>query len=107
MSVDVLDKGQADVETPEMRKKREAMIANSPPPQIFKLRAEMLAKGLDPDIVGKQVLEAIIDNQPFIFTDPATRSFVEKRFRRIMSGYDWADKCKALEGVKQSGLLPG
>ncbi len=71
------------------------------------ISAELLAKGLDPDIVGKQVLEAIIDNQPFIFTDPATRSFVEKRFRRIMSGYDWADKCKALEGVKQSGMLPG
>lgn len=52
MSVEVLDKGQIDNETPEMRKKREAMIANSPPPQIFKLRAEMLAQGRSNQVVA-------------------------------------------------------
>ncbi len=69
--------------------------------------ADMLAQGLNPDIVGKQVLEAIIDNQPYIFTDPGLRHLIETRSKQILAGYDWADKCKALEGVKQSGLLPG
>ena len=63
--------------------------------------AEMLAKGLDPDIVGEQVLEAIIDDQPYIFTDPNMRKFIMKRHERLMEGYDWADNCAAL---KKAGL---
>jgi len=62
---------------------------------------EMLATGLDPDVVGVQVLEAIVDDQPYIFTDPSLRRHIDERFRRISAGYDWADNCKALEGVKQ------
>ncbi len=68
---------------------------------------EMLAQGLHPDLVGKQVLEAILEDQFYIFTDPGLRHLVETRSQRILQGYDWAAKCKALEGVKQSGLLPG
>jgi mannose-6-phosphate isomerase-like protein (cupin superfamily) len=52
MSLAVLDKGQVESETPEMRKKREAMIAASPPPQFFKLRAELLAQGRSNQIVA-------------------------------------------------------
>lgn len=68
--------------------------------------AAALAKGLSPDIVGRQVLEAILDDQPYIFTDPGLRYLIERRDRHLLAGYDWAAKCKALEGVKQSGLLP-
>ena len=68
--------------------------------------SEMLAKGLDPDIVGRQVLEAIQDDQPYIFTDPGLRYLIEQRSAEILAGYDWADQCKALQGVEQSGLLP-
>ena len=46
----------------------------------------MLAQGLHPDIVGKQVLEAIIDNQPYIFTDPAMRKMIELRHRAFDGG---------------------
>ncbi|MEQ1888018.1 MAG: SDR family NAD(P)-dependent oxidoreductase [Alphaproteobacteria bacterium] len=69
--------------------------------------AEMLAKGLDPDIVGKQVLEAMQEDQFYIFTDPGLRNLIESRNQRILEGYDWAANCKALEGVKQLGILPG
>lgn len=68
--------------------------------------AAALAKGLDPDIVGRQVLEAILDDQPYIFTDPGLRYLIERRSRHVLAGYDWAAKCEALRGVKQSGLLP-
>lgn len=57
---------------------------------------EMLAKGLDPHVVGQQVLEAILANQPYIFTDPGMRRYVDERFERIRAGYDWADNCEAL-----------
>lgn len=58
--------------------------------------AAALGVGLDPDVVGKQVLEAIIDAQPYIFTDPSMRRYIDERHRRLSAGYDWADNCKAL-----------
>ncbi|RLA44392.1 MAG: short-chain dehydrogenase [Gammaproteobacteria bacterium] len=64
---------------------------------------EMLKKGLNPDIVGEQVLEAIVDDQPYIFTDPGLRSLIQGRFDRILGGYDWADQCEALKNVDQQG----
>jgi NADP-dependent 3-hydroxy acid dehydrogenase YdfG len=62
---------------------------------------EMLGKGLNPDIVGEQVLEAIIDDAPYIFTDPTMRRYIDKRYERLSAGYDWADNCRAL---KKAGL---
>ncbi len=65
----------------------------------------MLKKGLNPDVVGEQVLEAIIDDQPYIFTDPSLRSWVESRFQRILAGYDWADQCDALKKADQQTAI--
>jgi NAD(P)-dependent dehydrogenase (short-subunit alcohol dehydrogenase family) len=65
----------------------------------------MLKKGLNPDVVGEQVLEAIIDEQPYIFTDPSLRSWVENRFARILAGYDWADQCEALKKADQQTAI--
>ncbi len=45
MPLDTLDTGQLENETEEMRAKREAVIAASPPPQFFKLRAELVSQG--------------------------------------------------------------
>ena len=42
---DVIDRGRAAGETDSMRATREAVIASSPPPQFFKLRAPVLADG--------------------------------------------------------------
>ncbi len=63
---------------------------------------DMLGKGLDPDIVGEQVLEAIIDDAPYIFTDPSMRKYIDKRFERLSAGYDWADNCQALKKDKRA-----
>ena len=69
--------------------------------------AAMLAQGLDPDIVGDLVLEAIRENQFYIFTDPSLRHLIETRCERIIAGYDWAANCTSLKGAKQAGGLPG
>ncbi|MEQ1888312.1 MAG: SDR family NAD(P)-dependent oxidoreductase [Alphaproteobacteria bacterium] len=71
------------------------------------LMVNALSDGLDPDIVGRQVLEAIQDDQPYIFTNPEVGHMFESRARAVMSGFAWAAKCKALEGVKQPSTLPG
>jgi len=69
--------------------------------------AEMLAQGLNPDIVGDLVLEAMQADQLYIFTDPGLKHLIETRCKRLTDAYDWAANCKSLKGVKQSGLLPG
>jgi mannose-6-phosphate isomerase-like protein (cupin superfamily) len=53
MPLDQVDKGQVPDETEEMRAKREAMIAASPPPQLFQLRAELLKQGRSNQVVAK------------------------------------------------------
>ena len=40
-----LDRGKVDDETAEMRKKRERIVADSPIPHVFKMKAQMLAQG--------------------------------------------------------------
>src|SRR5258706_9982306 len=48
-----VDKGKKAQETGEMRAKREAMIAKSPPPQPFRLRAELVSQGRTNQVVAK------------------------------------------------------
>ncbi len=107
LGVSVLCPGAVATNIATSTRNRQDKYGGAAPPSKKEKIADTLANGLHPDHVGKQVLEAIIDNQPYIFTDPSMRKLIETRHRRLMAGYDWADKCKALEGVKQSGMLPG
>jgi mannose-6-phosphate isomerase-like protein (cupin superfamily) len=52
LDAETVAKGKLAEETPEMRAKREAMIAKSPPPQPFRLRAELLKKGRSNQVVA-------------------------------------------------------
>lgn len=61
--------------------------------------AEDLKKGLDPDIVGRLVLEAIVANRLFIFTDPRFKSLVQKRHDKMLADFDWAADSAALGGT--------
>src|SRR5438309_11473014 len=53
MSLDTIDRGQVAKETDELRRKREAVLADSPPPSFFKLRAQMLKQGRSNQTVAK------------------------------------------------------
>lgn len=53
MSLDVIDKGEVENETAEMRRKREAAIAASAPASLFKLRAQLLKQGRSTDLVSE------------------------------------------------------
>jgi short-subunit dehydrogenase len=59
--------------------------------------AENVMHGLDPDIVGARVLEAIKANELYIFTHPEMRDFVEARFKNIMAAFDSAAHSDALK----------
>ena len=80
---------------------QESMVAD-------KMTASDISKGINPDIVGRLVLEAIQADRQFIFTDPRLRSRVERRHEKMMADFEWAAESNALvsagaPGAKQSG----
>jgi NAD(P)-dependent dehydrogenase (short-subunit alcohol dehydrogenase family) len=58
--------------------------------------AEDIRRGLDPDVVGRLVLEAILADRLFIFTDPRLRGRVERRHEKMLADFDWAARSAAL-----------
>lgn len=62
--------------------------------------AQAVLSGIDPDVVGQRVLEAIRAGETYIFTHPNMREFVQARFAGIMAGFDAADASQALKAVK-------
>ncbi|MEQ9146506.1 MAG: SDR family NAD(P)-dependent oxidoreductase [Parvibaculaceae bacterium] len=64
--------------------------------------AEFVLNGLDPDRVGERVLEAIREDELYIFTHPDMRPAVEARFAGIMAGFDKAEQSETLKGTGYS-----
>lgn len=62
--------------------------------------AQNVLNGIDPDIVGNRVLEAVRNGELYIFTHPAMRAFVEARFQMIMAAFDAAANAPSLASVK-------
>jgi NAD(P)-dependent dehydrogenase (short-subunit alcohol dehydrogenase family) len=65
--------------------------------------SEGIEQGLDPDIVGHLVVEAVLANRLYIFTDPRFRRLLEKRFARILEDVDWAADSQALVSAEAPG----
>jgi NAD(P)-dependent dehydrogenase (short-subunit alcohol dehydrogenase family) len=63
--------------------------------------AEMVLSGIDADVVGNRVLEAVRDNELYIFTHPQMKDFVAMRFAGIMAAFDTAANSPALKAVKE------
>jgi NAD(P)-dependent dehydrogenase (short-subunit alcohol dehydrogenase family) len=63
--------------------------------------AENVLHGLDPEIVGARVIEAVMAKEFYIFTHPTMREFVELRFRNIGAAFDCADRSPVLKSVKE------
>jgi NAD(P)-dependent dehydrogenase (short-subunit alcohol dehydrogenase family) len=62
--------------------------------------AQMVLSGIDPDIVGNRVVEAVRDNELYVFTHPHFKDAVETRFAAILSAFDRAAASEALKAVK-------
>jgi NAD(P)-dependent dehydrogenase (short-subunit alcohol dehydrogenase family) len=63
--------------------------------------AQNVMHGIDPDVVGARVLEAVEANELYILTHPNFREFVQARFQTINAAFDAADRSKALKAVKE------
>ena len=55
-----------------------------------------IASGLDPNIVGELVVEAIANNRMYIFTDPRFAKLLKKRHESMMSDLAWCAASDAL-----------
>jgi NAD(P)-dependent dehydrogenase (short-subunit alcohol dehydrogenase family) len=62
---------------------------------------QAILAGIDPDIVGARVLEAMKAGELYIFTHPNFRPLVEMRFEAIRAAFDAADRSEALKAVKE------
>ena len=61
--------------------------------------ASLVDNGIDPERVGRRVLEAVQAGERYIFTHPDMRPFVEARFAGLMSAFDTAAASPALAGM--------
>ncbi len=62
-----------------------------------------IKQGLDPDVVGELVVEAIRNNRLYIFTDPRFRKQMARRYERILEDVDWAAHSAALNDADAPG----
>ena len=54
-----------------------------------------IAAGMNPDELGRRVLDGISAGQFYLITHPDTRGWIESRHARIMAAYDFADRWEA------------
>lgn len=59
----------------------------------------LVAGGIDPERVGRRVLEAVQNDERYIFTHPDMRGLVENRFGQIMAGFAAAAASPVLEDL--------
>jgi short-subunit dehydrogenase len=60
--------------------------------------------GMDPEILAARVLEAIRDDELYIFTHPERKAMVEGRFNAILEAFDRAAKSPALKDHEPQDL---
>jgi len=63
---------------------------------------EFVVNGIDTEIAGNRVVEAIEKNEAYIFTHPNYRQVVDDRYKDISKGFDDAEKSPALKSVDSS-----
>jgi len=59
--------------------------------------AQMVLNGIDVEIVGKRVLEAVKNGELYIFTHPEMKAFTEARFANILAAFDTAAQSATLK----------
>ena len=73
------------------------------------LLSRFVEGGMDPQMLASRVLEAIRDDELYIFTHPEFKAFVQGRFNAILEAFDRAAKSPALKDHKPqdlSALMP-
>ena len=100
IGVSVLCPGFVKTRIHESGRARQAEYGGSEPDQNeMSNAAQFVLAGIDPDIVGACVVDAVRHNDLYIFTHPDMKPAVEERFRRILEAFDRNAERPALQGV--------
>jgi NAD(P)-dependent dehydrogenase (short-subunit alcohol dehydrogenase family) len=62
--------------------------------------AQGVLAGIDPDVVGARVVEAILGEEFYIFTHPQARPLMEGYFAGVLAAFDKAAASPALQSIK-------
>ena len=68
------------------------------------LAAQLVQSGIPVEPVANRVVEAIKDNDLYIFTHVEFKPLVEMRFANIMAAFDKSEKSKALSVLSKRDL---
>lgn len=79
--------------------------ANSKNAAIAAHMQSVIDNGLAPKIVGERVVEALNNNELYIFTHPNYRSMVQKRFAAIDNAFERAAKSPLLQHVLDEEIV--
>ena len=87
----------------ESRRNRAASYGEGEPPALFaEAAAQLVNSGLSVEPVAARVVEAVRDNQLYVFTNPEFKPMVEARFAAILAAFDTAAQSPALNGAPAS-----
>jgi len=100
IGVGVLCPGFVKTNIDRSRRNRPDRLGGPDSPENL-VASEFVQGGIDPARVGRRVLEAVQNNERYIFTHPGMRVAVQDRFSRIMAGFDQADASPALQGLEE------
>ena len=68
------------------------------------LLSQFIDAGMDPNMLAARVLEAIRDDELYVFTHPELKGWVQGRFNAILEAFDRAAKSPALKDHKPQDL---
>jgi len=74
-----------------------AKVANKP--QLPSKAKALVENGIDVSIVGKRVVEALNEDELYIFTHPNYRAVVQQRFDAIDAAFERAAKSPLLQHI--------
>lgn len=88
IGVSVLCPGFVNTNIYKSRRTRQDKFGGPPPQDAPPAEAGMIAEGLDPMQVGLLVLDAVKENDPYIFSAPDMRPLFEARVGRILQSFE-------------------
>jgi NAD(P)-dependent dehydrogenase (short-subunit alcohol dehydrogenase family) len=86
----------------ESGRARPARFGAAPAPQegaMAGAMAQAVLAGIDADVVGARVVEAVKAGEFYIFTHPQARVQIEAYFKSVLAGFDAAEASEALRGI--------
>jgi NAD(P)-dependent dehydrogenase (short-subunit alcohol dehydrogenase family) len=105
IGVSVLCPGFVKTRIHESRRNRPDAYGAAAGPNAFDGQmTQPVLTGIGVEVVAERVVEAVLDNDFYVFTHPEMREAVEQRFAAILAAFDKAAASPALSGVRASPI---